>query len=226
MRWPRSRVALRLAVFAGLLLAVLAVPLAASAQVTIGPTDVITKETGGWVYWMAEGAIILGGAVLLFLGAMYLRFAPRFQHQEEEAPRAGRPGRPGPETAVVLQRSWQQATPPAGVQAVPAPQPVAVAAPAAPAAAPAPAAPVGAPAPGGAAPAAAAPAAAAPAAAAAEPAAPAPAAPRPREPVQLDQETFDRVLAEETAKGTSQRVAEGRARSAAVKAWRAKTGNE
>ncbi len=221
MRWPRSRVALRLAVFAGLVLAVLAVPHVASAQVTIDPTETVTKETGGWVYWMAEGAIILGGAVLLFLGAMYLRFAPRFQHPEEEAPRAGRRG---PEPAVVLQRSWQQATPPAGVQAVPAPQPVAVAAPAAaPAAtAPAPAAPApaaGAPAP------ATAPAGAAPAAAA--PAAAAPAPPRPKgEPVQLDQETFDRVLAEETAKGTSQRVAEGRARSAAVKVWRAKTGNE
>jgi hypothetical protein len=40
--------------------------------------------------------------------------------------------------------------------------------------------------------------------------------------VELDQETYDRVLAEETAKGTSARVAEGRARSAALKAWRAK----
>ena len=51
----------------------------------------------------------------------------------------------------------------------------------------------------------------------------APAASRPRgEPVEVDQETYDRVLAEETAKGTSARVADGRARSAAVKAWRAK----
>ena len=45
-----------------------------------------------------------------------------------------------------------------------------------------------------------------------------------REELPLDQETFDRVLAEEQAKGTSQRVAEGRARSAAVKAYRAKHG--
>src|SRR6266536_1658364 len=126
MRWPRSRVALRLAVFAGLVLAVLAVPLVASAQVTIDPTEVVTKETGGWVYWMAEGAIILGGAVLLFLGAMYLRFAPRFQHQEEEAPRAGRRSAEPP---VVHQRSSQQAPPPAAVQAKPEPQPLAVPAP-------------------------------------------------------------------------------------------------
>src|SRR5919197_4716925 len=45
-----------------------------------------------------------------------------------------------------------------------------------------------------------------------------------REEVPLDQETFDRVLAEETAKGTDRRVAEGRARSAALKAARAKAG--
>jgi menaquinol-cytochrome c reductase cytochrome b/c subunit len=45
-----------------------------------------------------------------------------------------------------------------------------------------------------------------------------------REDTPLDQETFDRVLTEELAKGTAQRVAEGRARSAAVRALRAKEG--
>jgi menaquinol-cytochrome c reductase cytochrome b/c subunit len=45
-----------------------------------------------------------------------------------------------------------------------------------------------------------------------------------REELPQDQETFDRVMAEEKAKGTSPRVAEGRARSAAVKAYRAKHG--
>jgi hypothetical protein len=45
-----------------------------------------------------------------------------------------------------------------------------------------------------------------------------------REELPQDQETYDRVLAEEQAKGTSQRVAEGRAKSAAVKAYRAKHG--
>ena len=43
-----------------------------------------------------------------------------------------------------------------------------------------------------------------------------------REEVPLDQETFDRVLQEQLAKGTDRRVAEGRARSAAMKAARAK----
>jgi len=45
-----------------------------------------------------------------------------------------------------------------------------------------------------------------------------------REELPQDKETFDRVLAEELGKGTSQRVAEGRARSAAVKAYRAAHG--
>jgi len=45
-----------------------------------------------------------------------------------------------------------------------------------------------------------------------------------REEVPQDQETYDRVLAEELGKGTSQRVAEGRAKSAAVRAYRAAHG--
>ena len=41
-----------------------------------------------------------------------------------------------------------------------------------------------------------------------------------REETQLDQEVFDKTLAAELAKGTDRRVAEGRARSAAVRAYR------
>src|SRR6185436_14006445 len=47
-----------------------------------------------------------------------------------------------------------------------------------------------------------------------------------REDTPLDQPTFDRVLAEETAKGSDRRVAEGRARRAAVRAYRAEHGEE
>jgi formate hydrogenlyase subunit 6/NADH:ubiquinone oxidoreductase subunit I len=51
----------------------------------------------------------------------------------------------------------------------------------------------------------------------------APAAPRgPAEHVEPDQETFDRVLAEEMAKGTDRRVAEGRAKAAGIRAARKK----
>jgi len=67
-----------------------------------------------------------------------------------------------------------------------------------------------------------APAAAPPAAEAAPPAAPAKPARAPRPEVEPDQETFDRVLAAELEKGTDRRVAEGRAKAAALKAARAK----
>jgi NADH-quinone oxidoreductase subunit I len=48
--------------------------------------------------------------------------------------------------------------------------------------------------------------------------------PAEREHVEPDQETYDRVLAEELAKGTDRRVAEGRAKAAAIRAARAKAG--
>jgi NADH-quinone oxidoreductase subunit I len=65
---------------------------------------------------------------------------------------------------------------------------------------------------------------AAPAAAASSETSPAPAAVArpPRVEVEPDQETFDRVLAEQLGKGADRRIAEGRAKSAALKAARAK----
>jgi quinol---cytochrome c reductase cytochrome c subunit, bacillus type len=45
-----------------------------------------------------------------------------------------------------------------------------------------------------------------------------------RDDAPLDQETFDRVLAEEVGKGADRRVAEGRARAATLRAARAKSG--
>ncbi len=47
-------------------------------------------------------------------------------------------------------------------------------------------------------------------------------APAPAEHVEPDQETYEKVLAEELAKGTDRRVAEGRAKAAAVRAARRK----
>jgi NADH-quinone oxidoreductase subunit I len=58
----------------------------------------------------------------------------------------------------------------------------------------------------------------------ATPPAPRPAAAATAEHVEPDQETYDRVLAEEVAKGTDRRVAEGRARAAGVRAARKKAG--
>jgi formate hydrogenlyase subunit 6/NADH:ubiquinone oxidoreductase subunit I len=63
-----------------------------------------------------------------------------------------------------------------------------------------------------------------PAAAAEAPAAEAPAEAPAQHEVEPDQETVDRVLAEELAKGTDRRVAEGRARAAGIRAARKKAG--
>jgi hypothetical protein len=101
--------------------------------------------------------------------------------------------------------------PAASTEAPAAPQPAAVAA-AAPAAAPAAAS---APAP-----------AAAPAAPAAAAPAPAPAATEERPEVSLDQETFDATLKELLDAGTDRRIAEGKARRAAMIAARKKAAGE
>jgi menaquinol-cytochrome c reductase cytochrome b/c subunit len=46
----------------------------------------------------------------------------------------------------------------------------------------------------------------------------------PRDDSEIDQETFDKFLADELAKGTDRRVAEGRARAASIRAYRTKHG--
>lgn len=196
-------------------------------QVSVDPNVTPVLNNGGWVFNAAQLLALL--AILLTLAIVfgYMRLAPRFQTDEQTRRSVRVPRRqPGQEvrrpvkvigTPVVVQ-------PPVVAQAAPAaaPAPVAVATPA-PAAAPAaPVAPAAQAAP-------VAPAAEAPAATgqvpAAQPAAPA-AAPAPsaveHAEVSLDQETFDRVLAELLEKGTDRRVAEGQARRAAMIAARKK----
>jgi hypothetical protein len=199
-------------------------------QVSVDPTNSPVLNNGGWVFNAAQLLALL--AILLTLAIVfgYMRLAPRFQ-TDEQTRRSVRVPRmqPGQEVRrpvkvigmpVVVQ-------PPVVAPAATAAAPVAVATPA-PAAAPATvaaaapvapsaqAAPVAsaaeAPAATGQAP------AAQPAAAAA---APAPSAVEHAD-VSLDQETFDRVLAELLEKGTDRRVAEGQARRAAMIAARKK----
>jgi len=222
MRSHHPRSTWRVWTLAVLTFALVALPQVAMAQVSINPTEVPTKSDGGWVYWMAEGAIALGGVVFILSAAAYLRFAPRFYRsdREQEAKQTAVLAPPASAVRIQYQPPPQPATP--------QPEPAAVGAPAAATGAPAPApAEAAAPAPPAAAPA----EAAAPAPPAAAPAAPAQAAPAPRPaaerhegPLELDQETFDRVLQEQLDKGTDRRVAEGRARSAAAKAGREKAG--
>jgi len=195
-------------------------------QVSVDPRVTPVLNNGGWVFNAAELLALLGIVLTLAIVFGYMRLAPRFQTDEQtrrsvKVPRM----QPGQEvrrpvkvvgTPIVVQAPVIAPAVAAGTVAVAAPP---AAAPA-PVAAPAPAA---APAPVAAAPAAAQAAPAAPAAEAAAPAAAPPAAPAAgHADVTLDQETFDRVLAELLEKGTDRRVAEGQARRAAMIAARKK----
>jgi len=180
----------------------------ASAQTQIEPTTVPERVDGGWIYWLAFLCLALALLLVIFLIAAYMRYAPRFSKDEDEARvvRADRvlPGQEPPRRMVDV----TQAVP---VMVQPPPVTVAATAPAAPAPA-----------------AVAAPVAAAPAAVAAPvAAAPAPAAPAEERPeVSLDQETFDKTLEELLAAGTDRRIAEGKARRAAMIAARKKATGE
>lgn len=214
---------------------------AARAQVIVSPNAEPTRNDGGWVYWIAVALAVVTALVVLGVVTAYLRYAPRFQ-REEGGPRTVRapriqPGREAPRRPVNVTGAPVVVPPPAvAVATAPAPAPAPAApAPAPVSAAPAPApaaaapAPAPAPAPPAPAPPAPAPPAEAPAPAAAEtPAAPAAPGPAPagseHKEVALDQETFDRVLAELLEKGTNRRVAEGQARRAAMIAARKKAG--
>ena len=204
---------------------VFSLTVSASAQVQVSPNASPTKNDGGWIYWIAIALTIVGVLAALLIVFGYMRFAPRFQRDEGQrmvkAPRL-QPGVEAPRrpvnitgAPVVVPAPAAPAPAPAAVAAAPvAAAPVAAAAvatPPAPAAAPAPTpAPAAAP-------------AETPAPAAEAPPAPAPAAaPAERKEVALDQETFDRVLAELLEKGTARRVAEGQARRAAMIAARKK----
>ena len=215
------------AVLGGALALLLGTAGSALAQTHISPATVPERVDGGWIYWLAFLSLALALLLVIFLIAAYMRYAPRFAKDEDEARvvHADRvqPGRDAPRRLVdVTQAVPMIVQPPPVTVAAAAP----AAAPAAAATAPAEASPAPAAAPAEAAPAAAAPAAP-PAAAAPAPAAPAPAAPPEERPeVSLDQETFDKTLEELLAAGTDRRIAEGKAKRAAMIAARKKAAGE
>lgn len=227
-------------VLAGAVLTVLVTGGAAIAQTSIDPTITPVRNTGGWIFWLGWLSGILALLLLIFVVAAYMRYAPRFAKDEESA-RVVHADRvlPGKEP----RRRIVDLTQAAPIVVQPPPVPAAVAAPAmaAPSAAPA-AAPAAVPAAAAAPDAPPAPATEEPAAAAAEPSAapsaaepaappaaapaPAPAADEHRPEVSLDQETFDKTLEELLAQGTDRRIAEGKARRAAMIAARKKAAGE
>jgi hypothetical protein len=190
----------------------------ALAQSHIIPTVTPVRTDGGWIYWLGWLSMGLAALVFLLLVTLYMRRAPRFSKDEDDARvvRADRviPGREPPRRLVDV------------TQAVPVvAQPPVVASVAAPAAAPPAAAPA---APAAAAPAAPPAVAEAPApaeaAAPASPAAPAPvAAPAPpaeRVEVTMDQAVYEKTLEELLAGGADRRIAEGKAKRAGMIAAR------
>lgn len=222
-------------VFASLLL-VLAGATAALAQTPIDPSATVTENESatapinpfGLSISIAMILGIMGLLVVLVIIIRYMRYAPRFSQDEESMKivRADRVvlGQELPRRNVDLSQAAPVLVAP---PAVPTSLPAASAEAPAATAAPEPVAAAAAPAAAAAAPAAAAPAATAPAAAAPAAAlAPAPAATEERPEVSLDQETFDATLKELLDAGTDRRIAEGKARRAAMIAARKKAAGE
>jgi hypothetical protein len=205
MRTPRSLIKAVLGI--GIVFIALMAAQAASAQMIPTPGET-PEEVKEWTYYISFGVIGITLLVVVGLGVVYMVFSRRFFGKEE--------------LPQVPQRRRQPQFAGAAAPPVAAPRAPSAAGPAAPAdSAPAQAPPGPAtPTPARTAPTAAEPEAegAARAQQAAAAAAPAPA--RPAEHVEPDQETYDRVLQEQLDKGTDRRVAEGRAKAAAVRAAR------
>jgi len=196
---------------------------AALPQVIVPPTFSPTLNDGGWVFNAALLLFVLGALLLLLVVFGYMRLAPRFQTDEgaRKSVRAPRiqPGKDVRRPVNVTGTPLVVEPPAVTMVMAAAPAPAALAAPP-PAAVSPPPAPVADPAPAATPAVVAAPAPSTDTVAAPAPT-PAPAAGEHKE-VSLDQETFDRVLAELLDKGTDRRVAEGQARRAAMIAARKK----
>lgn len=220
------------------------------SQVIVSPTASPELNDGGWVYNAAILLALIGALIALVVVLGYMRYAPRFQTSEDgrksvRAPRI-QPGhdvrRPVNVTSLPIVVAPPSVAPAQPVAAAAASGGAAAASsvrPSVSAAAEPPAAPAAAPSseatpspraeapgegPGGSAPPVVAPST--PAAGAAPPAtapgATPTAAPTSHAEVEPDQETFDRVLAEQLEQGKDRRVAEGQARRAAIIAARKK----
>jgi hypothetical protein len=209
-----------LAVFAGAAVSVMCATEVALAQVIVEPTATPVRNDGGWVFQAAQLLMLLGIVTVVLMVIGYMRFAPRFAKDEEsiKVVRADRVviGQELPRRNVDLSQAVPvvvapPAVPvPAGAVAAPAAVPASAAAPTAPAVAPTapePSAPAPAP------------------AAAAPPAAPA-AEPAERVEVAMDQAVFDAKLEELLGAGTDRRIAEGKARRAAMIAAKKKAAGE
>ena len=135
---PMKATVRALAAAAGAVIVIAGSGTAASAQTGIRPTITPVLTNGGWIYWLAFLSLGLALLLLVILIAAYMRFAPRFSKDEDQARvvRADRvvPGREAPRRLVdVTQAVPVVAQPPAVVASAPVAAPApAAAAPAAP----------------------------------------------------------------------------------------------
>ncbi len=215
VRIPRAMLAPRLLSFLAVLLSTLSASAAAVAQET--PTPGVTpEEVRGWSFYLfAIPVALLTVGVVALIVILYFRYSTRFFGREEAPPAPVRRRRPqfagvtaAPRVEQVAAASTTPPAPPAAAvrtaaEQVPASRPAETeAAPERPAPAVAPERP------------------------AAETPAPAPAAAPSRpaaEHVEPDEETYQRELKSQLDKGVDRRVAEGRAKAAAIRAARAGT---
>lgn len=221
----RRRIGTILCLIAVIAALLLLVPGSVAAQVVeVTPEFEIDRstETTPWVIWFAIGAAVLGALVLMGVGFGYMRFAPKFFGREEASrlPPGARPAHLVREAAAVRWAPPAAATRVAAPASAPEAKEASAQASSQATAPPAGEAAVQADAVGQAEAEASeeAPSTEAPAAEAAPTEAPA----ATQGSSALDQETFERVLKEQTDRGVDRRVAEGRARAAAVVAARKK----
>ena len=75
----------------GVFLALVFVPAVASAQLPIDVTASPTKDTGGWVYGMAQLLALLGVLMLVLVVAGFMRWSPRWAEAKRKKAAAGPP---------------------------------------------------------------------------------------------------------------------------------------
>ena len=73
------------AVLGGALAVLVGTAGSAFAQTHIAPTTVPERVDGGWIYWLAFLSLALALVLVIFLIAAYMRYAPRFAKDEDEA---------------------------------------------------------------------------------------------------------------------------------------------
>lgn len=80
----------------GVFVTLILMPAAASAQLPIDVTASPTKDTGGWVYNMAQLMAILGVLMLVLVAAGFARWTPRWAEAKRKKAAAGPPAARAP----------------------------------------------------------------------------------------------------------------------------------